>query len=183
MPEIEQLDLFPRETKPHDFSNLKCPLQDGRGYFDIEISHHRFAYFNHEVERIILSPYPLKISFWSCAKTGEMLSAPTTPKILDFIQEHHVQRMAKYASEDKQLVVTLHTPKRKPRKPYKWSKNAKARNRRNRLKKRIEKKHGYNPQQPSLFQKELLQDINVEYRQRLDLQPDYFAGETVNLYD
>ena len=68
-------------------------------------------------------------------------------------------------------------------KSYTWSKEAKARNRRKRLKERIMKKYKYNPEYPGLFEDEVLNRINTEYQEKIMASQAYFDGETVNLYE
>ena len=66
----------------------------------------------------------------------------------------------------------------------KWTPHRKAKTRRNNLLKRIQKKYGYDPSgaQPTLFDDDLLEAINVEFTKEVESNVAYyFEGATPDL--
>lgn len=65
-----------------------------------------------------------------------------------------------------------------------WSAERKAKTRRSNLQKRIEKKHGYDPDSPqlALFEEDRQQAINAEVTEQVEANvPYYFEGAPVDL--
>lgn len=154
----KQLTLFPAQAVSFsdDDGRLLFPFSDQSTWADWKICHCRFIY--HEGGRVYFSPFPLRVAF--SKGTGKLTS--TT----------HISR-------DPFAPVFLPKGRGKPlqkRKGGKWSKRAKAKNRRKRLRGRIEKRLGYNASRPLLppFQAELEAAIEVEYRLTIEENRAYF---------
>ena len=181
---MEQLVLFELQAKrkPLDFSKFQTPLSRRNGtWYDEQYSIGRFAYWDSEREMIVLSPTTLWVSFWKDDKTpeGELKTSPNgLPKHEKEIwRQRRTEWDAEWQAEIANAPAVI--PK-KPRKSYKWSKEAKARNRRKRLRQRIEKAHGYDPNRPDLFDGEILIAIDAEYHERINDNPVYFIKGEYN---
>lgn len=178
----EQLYIFQPERHPLDFSKFQTPLHNRCGaWYDGQYSIGRFAYYESESEMIVLSPFALRLSFWKDDKTPEGELKTSLKGLPEREKEIWRQRLLEGERESAEYFANLPEVKpRKPRKGYKWSKAAIARNRRKRMRQRIEKRHGYNPNRPDIFQDEILADIESEYQTMLYQHPEYYAGESID---
>ena len=167
-----QLPLFPSEPRPFIFVNergLVCPFSH---HIDRQCLSHsgRFIYWDYTRQQITFSHNQLFLCFYT--EDGILKSRPMR-------MDHPTYGVNPYVSDDdfKDLQPVA---RRKPRKPYKWSKQAKARNRRRLLKKRIKKQHGYDPERPDFFDGETLLAIEAEYQDRIASNPIYYIDGNYN---
>ena len=166
---------FPFKTE-EAWANWKCSHAGRYYYWESEVR-------NQEVNRGYFSPHILNVSFWKDDKTpeGELKSSTNGPP--DREKQIWAERLAAWEAQAlEQWKSTPHAPK-KPRKKYKWSKRAKIRNRQRLLRKRIEKKHGYDPEKPTLFDKDLRISIQAEFEEHINNNPEYFIkGNNTNQF-
>ena len=174
----EQLELFEIEWKPHDWDKRPFPFASKYAHYDYSHSGRWIAYEDGEY---IFSPFHHRNHIYSCYFTNRVKFTrwPASKLPYDFYKTDEEkaadeERYQKYLAENVK-------PKQK-RKQSKWSREAKARNRRKRLKARIEKKHGYDPNQPTMFDDEILAEIDFEYQMNIAKQPDYYAGKDVEFF-
>ena len=164
-------------TKPVDFSKMKAPFRDREGYD--RKAHCRapqFFYWDSELERLLIVPIACNVSFWKDDKTpaGELkMSINGKPERERLYQQQKRDALNAELAAQGFFDTPAETPKKK-RKPYKWSTAAIVRNRQRKLRKRIEKKYGYDPDRPQLFQDELAATIELEFQERIAKEPDYF---------
>ena len=121
----------------------------------------------------IFSPFHWRTHIYHCILTGKMKFTRWQATGLGY---NFYQTDEEKAAEDEELRLHFEAQakKRKPRKPYKWSTAAKVRNRQRRLRKRIEKQFGYDPNRPDLFDGDTLLAIESEFHDRIHDNPDYF---------
>lgn len=153
------------------------PFQhQGASPTDWEVSHCRFSYW--EQGRFYFAPATLRVSFWKDDKTEDgklQWSVNGLPAIEKGLWSGV---LSEWEAGLQEAVVPV-KPK-KPRKRYKWSKAALVRNRQKRLRKRIEKKHGYDPDRPTLFDDDLRMEIELEFMERITQNKVYFVDGGYN---
>ena len=173
-----QLLLWKPTFKPTEFfreDGTPCyPFQiEGKGWIwgDLEMSYAgRNIYWDYITRSLLFSPHVLRVSVWSDPETNKLMSSYRG--VPDEVKAIWAERRERDETEAFNNFVPV-APK-KPRKPYKWSKKAKIRNRQRLLRKRIEKKHGYNPNRPDLFDGEILLAIEADFQEAIHDNPDYF---------
>lgn len=170
----DQLELFEPEMKPIDLDANPFPFR--ARYYREDFSHCGL-FIDHQDGEFIFSAFFIINFIYSDYFTNRVKFTrwPACRLPYDFYRtnEERTADIKQSRPEAKQ---------RKKRKPYKWSREAKARNRRKRLKQRIQKKHGFDPNQSTLFQEELLSEIDFEYQMTIAKQPEYYAGEDVDFF-
>jgi len=183
--EAVQLTMFQTPRQPIRFVDERgkptFPFQTQEGWIDWKCSHAgRYYYWqseinNKEVNHGYFSPHVLNVSFWKDDKTPEGELKSSTSGAPDREKKIWAERLARWEAEAmEQWESTPYAPPKKPRKKYKWSRRAKIRNRQRLLRGRIEKKHGYDPDRPTLFDKDLRDAIEKEFQERIHDNPDYF---------
>ena len=181
--EAMQLPMWEAESKPIVFFDERGPRYPFRppyySFQTAELSHHRFSYWDFEQKRLFFSPYPLWLSFWKDDKTEQGELKYSVNGLPDREKDIWEARRKKWEQAASQLVPQKEVKPRKPRKPYKWSKKALKRNRLRKLRQRVEKKHGFNPDHPDLFDAHILLAIEAEINEKIAETPRYFEGENV----
>ena len=176
----QQLELFEPEWKPHDFSQRPFPFASKYAHYDFG---HCGRWINYEDGEYIFSPFHHRNHIYSCYFTNRVKftrwPACGLPRDFYDTDEEKAEREKQYL---KYLADNNKLKPKKKRKSSKWSPEAKARNRRKRLRERIEKNHGYNPNQPTMLQEELLAKIEFEYKMTIAEMPDYYAGKDVEFF-
>lgn len=170
---MTQLLLIQPTRKPAAFGKLNAPFRDRYGWTDVPHCHAaRFLYWESEMDCIVIAPMPCKVSFWKDEKTvdGELKTS---------IHGLPERERGRYATTDTNVKPAPRRRKQK-RQSTRWSKSAIIRNRKRKLRLRIEKRFGYDPQSLHLFNDDLTSRIDAEYQKHLAANPDYYAGKRYN---
>lgn len=174
----EQLELFETEWKANDFKTRPFPFSSRYTRYDFS---HSGCWIDYQDGEYILSPFHHRNHIYSCYFTNKVKFTrwPASKLPYDFYKTDE----EKAAEDERYRKYLAQQQEAKPkRKQSKWSREAKARNRRKRLKARIEKKHGYDPDQPTMFDDEILAEIDFEYQMKIAEMPDYYAGKDVEFF-
>lgn len=178
---MSQLSLFEPKRKTVNWHQLERPFTSQYAVPPTS-EFGRVAYYDRETDRIYFSPLTLPIYFYKDKTTGKMVSGFRLP---DYAIAANQARQQRYIAEAK-AILCAPAPQKRTRRGTKWSKTAKGRHRRRLLHKRIEKKilgkHAkYLDYTQTLFADEYKTMIDAEYKKHLAANPDYYAGEDVNM--
>ena len=167
-PTFKATEFFDEDSKP------LYPFKiEGKGWLmgDFEMSYAgRNIYWDYITQSFMFSPLMIMVSVWNDPETNKLMHSHRG--VPDEIKAMWREKRAREEEEDFKDFVPVKPMK--PRKPYKWSKKAKIRNRQRLLRKRIEKKHGYDPNRPDLFDGEILLAIEADFQEAIHDNPDYF---------
>lgn len=180
---IRQLPLFEPKRRMVNWHQLERPFSC-RYSVEPTSEFGQFSYYDRETDRIYFSPVNMPLYFWIDKETGKLVSGFKVP---DWVKAERQKKREAMLAEAAETEMEPPPVKRK-RKSTKWSKEAKGRNRRRLLWKRIEKKIlGKSGKDldytQTLFADDYKAMIDTEYMAHLDAHPAYYAGEDVNLYE
>ena len=172
---MTQLLLIQPVRKPAAFGKLNAPFRNP--YDGWTTKKHcqagKFLYWETEMDCIVITPSPARVSFWKDEKTvdGELkMSIHGLPE----------RERGRYTTNDADVMPAPRRKRKRKRQSTRWSKAAIIRNRKRKLRARIEKRFGYTPNDLHLFDADLLARIDAEYKAHLAASPDYYAGKRYN---